>query len=280
MSINEPTAPELIESRAKAEAVVNHALDWIAAYCDQFAYPFVQRLIKAIRDLTLAMQARSVSAINEKISALLAVQQLMLLGSQGAAAQETRANSQIIDPDLYRLHRQWSADDSFTPKTHPGRPKSRREGAVFVSYAREDRLWFDRLCRHLRPLVRNGKIDIWHDQMIAPGRKWVEEIEGAISVSSVAILLLSSAFVASDFIHTHELPRIAKRASREGVVILPLVVGHCLIDEIQYISDLQLFNDPEQPLSRLDESSVEKILVELARTVRDLQREEKGKTNR
>jgi hypothetical protein len=279
MSINEPNAPELIESRAKAEAVVNHALDWIAAYCDEFAYAFVQRIIKATRDLTLAMQGRSVSTINEKISALLKVQQLML-GSEGPAAQEKHASSHILDPDLYRLHQKWRANDSFSPKTYPRRTKSRREGAVFVSYAREDRLWLDRLCRHLRPLVRNGKIEMWHDQMIAPGKKWVEEIEGALSVSSVAILLLSSAFVASDFIHTHELPRIAKGAAREGVVILPLVVGHCLIDEIQYIGEIQLFNDPEQPLSRLDESSVEKILVELAKTVRNLQREDKGKTNR
>ena len=279
MSIDEPNAPELIESRAKAEAVVNHALDWIAAYCDEFAYAFVQRIIKATRDLTLAMQGRSVSTINEKISALLKVQQLML-GSEGPAAQEKHASSHMLDPDLYRLHQKWRANDSFSPKNYPRRTKSRREGAVFVSYAREDRLWLDRLCRHLRPLVRNGKIEMWHDQMIAPGKKWVEEIEGALSVSSVAILLLSSAFVASDFIHTHELPRIAKGAAQEGVVILPLVVGHCLIDEIQYISEIQLFNDPEQPLSRLDESSVEKILVELAKTVRNLQREDKGKTNR
>ena len=277
MSTNEPHAPELIASRAKAEAVVNYALDWIAAHGEEFAYPFVQRIIKATRDLTLAMQGRSVSTISEKASALLKVQQLML-GSEGPAATETPASSQIIDPDLYRLHQKWRADDSFAPQTHPRRTKSRRKGAVFVSYAREDRLWLDRLCRHLRPLVRNGKIEMWHDQMIAPGRKWVEEIEGALNVSSVAILLLSSAFVASDFIHTHELPRIAKGAAQEGVVILPLVVGHCLIDEIQYINDIQLFNDPEQPLSRLDESSIEKILVDLAKTVRNLQREEKGKT--
>ncbi|HMG73776.1 MAG TPA: toll/interleukin-1 receptor domain-containing protein [Pyrinomonadaceae bacterium] len=278
MSINEPRAPELIASRAKAEAVVNYALDWIAAHGDEFAYPFVQRIIKATRDLTLAMQGRSISTINEKISALLKVQQLML-GSEGPADHETHASSQILDPDLYRLHQKWRADDSFAAKTHPRRTKSRREGAVFVSYAREDRLWLDRLCKHLRPLVRNGKIEMWHDQMIAPGRNWVEEIEGALNVSSVAILLLSSAFVASDFIHTHELPRIAKGASQEGVVILPLVVGHCLIDEIQYINDIQLFNDPEQPLSRLDESSVEKTLVDLAKTVRNLQREEKRGTN-
>jgi hypothetical protein len=193
--------------------------------------------------------------------------------------QERRPISQIFDPTLYRLHREWRPSDSFAPENHSDRPPSRRDGSVFVSYAREDRLWLERLNRHLRPLVRNGKIDIWHDQMIAPGRNWMDEIEGALSVSSVAILLLSSAFVASDFIYTHELPRIAERASRKGVVILPLVVGHCLLDEIQYIKDVQVFNDPEHPLGRLDHSSVEKILLDLARTVRDLQHVGSSNTN-
>jgi hypothetical protein len=271
MSINQSSDPDLNEVRAKAETVVNNALDWISVYGHEFAYPFVLRLIKAIRGLTRAMQARSVKAINEKVSGLLAVQQLMIGPTTGAAPQTTEARSQILDPSAYRVHREWTPKNSFSPETQESRSKTRREGAVFVSYAQEDRLWLDRLCLHLRPLVRNGTIDLWHDQMIAPGRKWVEEIEGALSRSSVAILLLSSAFVASDFIDSHELPRLAKRASGNGVVILPLMVGHCLTEEIQYLKDIQLFNDPEQPLSRLDESSVEKILVELARTVRSLQ---------
>jgi hypothetical protein len=102
------------------------------------------------------------------------------------------------------------------------------------------------------------------------GGNWVKEIERAVDASAIAILLLSSAFVASDFIDSQELPRIAEGAASDGVVILPLVVGHCLVDEIRCIKDLQLFNDPDAPLRRLTSSEVDEILVDFARTVRSI----------
>jgi hypothetical protein len=42
---------------------------------------------------------------------------------------------------------------------------------VFVSYSHKDRAWLDRLGVFLKPLEREGKLDIWDDQRTIPGMK-------------------------------------------------------------------------------------------------------------
>ena len=56
------------------------------------------------------------------------------------------------------------------------------------------------------------------------GDKWREEITKAIDKANVAILLVSTAFLASDFISSDELPPILRKAQDEGTIVLPLIV--------------------------------------------------------
>src|SRR5262249_44314185 len=52
---------------------------------------------------------------------------------------------------------------------------------VFVSYCHEDDAWLTRLKVHLRPLIRQGVVDVWDDTRISPGLTWQEEITNARS---------------------------------------------------------------------------------------------------
>jgi hypothetical protein len=68
----------------------------------------------------------------------------------------------------------------------------------------------------LKPLERVGKLDIWDDQRIIPGMKWKDEIDAALRQCKIAILLISSEFLASDFILDEELPKMLQAAESGG----------------------------------------------------------------
>src|SRR6516162_10980708 len=73
---------------------------------------------------------------------------------------------------------------------------------------------------HLKPYLRGGSIVAWSDKQIVPGSTWFGEIKSALLQTNVAVLLVTPAFLASKFIHEHELGPILKEAERGGVTIL------------------------------------------------------------
>ena len=55
---------------------------------------------------------------------------------------------------------------------------------------------------------------VWTDQQIDPGTKWNDGIESALMATRVAVLLVSRAFVSSEFILKSELPAVLQAADR------------------------------------------------------------------
>lgn len=138
---------------------------------------------------------------------------------------------------------------------------------IFVSYSHKDKEWLDRLQVHLKPLERDGTIDLWDDTRIKTGDRWREKIRQAIKSSQAAVLLLSADFRASDFIATDELPPLLKAAEDKGLLILPVIVKPFL--ETPIINQFQAVNPEAKPLIDMKEGERESLFVKLARDIQE-----------
>lgn len=141
---------------------------------------------------------------------------------------------------------------------------------VFISYSHADTEWLRRLKRHLKPLEREGAIDLWSDSVIKPGSKWREEIRTAVEKAKVAILLISADFLASDFIDKDELPPLLTAAEKEDAIILPVIVSKCMFDRKKSLSKFQAVNPPDEPLNGMGEAEQEEVFDKVARIIDDM----------
>ncbi len=144
--------------------------------------------------------------------------------------------------------------------------------SIFISYSHADKKWLDKLERHLKVLKRFIEpIEYWDDKKIKGGDKWKEEIEKAITKANVAILLVSTDFLSSDFIATDELPPLLRKAEEEGTRILPLIVAPCAFT-LSELSEFQAINDPEKTLADLgdNEAAIERTFLELVKSIQEL----------
>lgn len=139
---------------------------------------------------------------------------------------------------------------------------------VFISYSHEDEKYLNDIQRHFKPF--HNKLTIWNDKKIEVGKKWKEEIEKAIKETKVAIFLVSTDFLGSDFIQTKEIPPLLKAAEEEGAVIINVILKPCLFEEFEDLSQYQAINPPSKPISRMDENEKEELFVNLVRQTKKL----------
>jgi hypothetical protein len=154
------------------------------------------------------------------------------------------------------------------PSIAPAPALKAKRTRVFISYSSTDAKWLTRLQLHLRPLERDGAL-IWDDTRIKAGVRWREEIRRALDETKVAVLLVSAAFIASDFINTEELPPLLKAAEEDGATILPVIVSASRFDRTPSLSCIQAVNDPRKPLAKLPRGSQEDVLNEVAVAVEE-----------
>jgi hypothetical protein len=128
---------------------------------------------------------------------------------------------------------------------------------VFISYSHHDRTYIDRLLIHLKPLEKEGLIDLWVDTRLKAGDRWKKEIERALNRATVAILLVSADFLASDFITDNELPPILRNAEERGARIIPIIVKPCRFMRDKNLRHFQSINDPKDALIGLSEGQQE-----------------------
>ena len=130
---------------------------------------------------------------------------------------------------------------------------------VFISYSHTDTKYLRSLQVHLRPLEKNNLIDLWDDTKIRSGAKWKVEIENALARASIAVLLISADFLASDFIVDNELPPLLKNAEEKGTTILPVILKPCRFLRDPNLSQFQAINDPQKPLQSMTDAEQENI---------------------
>jgi len=134
-------------------------------------------------------------------------------------------------------------------RTKPIMPTAKRN-KVFISYSHKDTKFLEELLLHLKPLERAGLVSKWSDKQIAPGSQWFDEIKDALVGAKVAVMMVSPGFLASDFIHEHELGPLLKEAEQGGVRILWIPVRACSYKET-LLKNYQAVISPDKPLAEM-----------------------------
>jgi multiple sugar transport system substrate-binding protein len=95
---------------------------------------------------------------------------------------------------------------------------------IFCSYAHEDEEHLNDLREWLRGLERQGLIEWWHDRQIVPGWEWEEAIDKNLRIADVILLLVTPAFMASDYVYEKEINRAIERHERDEARVIPIIV--------------------------------------------------------
>lgn len=146
------------------------------------------------------------------------------------------------------------------------KPMSARD-QVFISYSRKDKRWLTDLKTHLKPYVRSGSLTAWSDEQIALGSKWLREIETALDRTKVAVLLVTANFLASDFIHEHELTPLLKEAEKGEVCVIWIPIGACSYKETT-LKDYEAAIDPNKPLARINKADRDEVWVRICEKIK------------
>ena len=98
---------------------------------------------------------------------------------------------------------------------------------AFVSYSHSATEWRERILAALDPLVRDGYIAAWHDGMIMPGENWHVEITSAMADATIVLMLITKAFIESDYVRNYEVPFVMDRAQKGKLRIVPIILESC-----------------------------------------------------
>ncbi|MEA2175940.1 MAG: hypothetical protein QOD00_3532 [Blastocatellia bacterium] len=137
---------------------------------------------------------------------------------------------------------------------------------IFISYSHKDKDWLERLQINLKPYLRGSALLLWDDTKIEAGSDWRKEIDRALASATIAVLLVSSDFLASDFIYNEELPFLLQAAQEKNVRVIPVAVRPSAWKTASFQSK-QWANNPDKPLSELDRAEREKELVRICELV-------------
>ncbi len=97
---------------------------------------------------------------------------------------------------------------------------------LFFCYAHEDEDLLRKLRAHLKPLHHKGLIDqMWYDRDISAGTEWEPEIIGHLRAAEIILLLISSAFMNSDYCYGNELHQAIKRHERKEARVIPIILS-------------------------------------------------------
>jgi hypothetical protein len=98
---------------------------------------------------------------------------------------------------------------------------------IFYSYSHHDAALRDELEKHLSLLRRQGFISNWHDRSVCASREWEGEINSHLNEARIILLLVSTDFMASDYIYDVELKRAMERHEKGEASVVPIILRPC-----------------------------------------------------
>ncbi len=155
--------------------------------------------------------------------------------------------------------------------------REREPGRVFVSYAPEDRAFFEAFEKHLGGLRRAGRIVVWHVGQLVAGTTFAVETRAQLDGADVVVLLVSPDFMASDRCWQDQLRRALDRHARGEVVLVPVRIravhtGGTPFEQLQMLPrDGKPIGDPD------NDTAMAQVAEELARHLEADEEDEDGR---
>lgn len=116
---------------------------------------------------------------------------------------------------------------------------------VFISYAHKDRDYFNLFTSEFKEYMNNsGKYRFinFDDSQIVLGQDWNERLEQEVEKSDLGILLMSAAFLNSEYIEENELGvMLEKLAKRENFVLCPIYFKAFDFENFESLKKFQFF---------------------------------------
>ena len=99
--------------------------------------------------------------------------------------------------------------------------------SVFLSYSHEDEQLRNQLEQQLTILKRQNIIDIWHDRRITAGEHIDHTISANLEAAKIILLLVSPAFLASNYCYEREMQRAMQRHAAGEAVVISVILRPC-----------------------------------------------------
>lgn len=98
---------------------------------------------------------------------------------------------------------------------------------AFISYSHKDVDLLTQLHEHLSALQRQELLDAWTDREIHAGGVIDDHVESEIEKAELYLLLVSSAFIQSDYCFEREFARACERQLEGKAIIVPIIIREC-----------------------------------------------------
>lgn len=121
---------------------------------------------------------------------------------------------------------------------------------IFFCYAHEDEALLNKLKTQLRPLQRDGLIDVWYDRDISAGAEWEQEIRKHLNDAQIILLLISPDFMNSEYCYGIEMKRALERHERGEARVIPVILEYVYWQIAPLIKLQALPTDAEPILSK------------------------------
>ena len=141
---------------------------------------------------------------------------------------------------------------------------------IFISYSRDDHKAKDFVVSHLKLLEQHSELRFWHDQDMAGGDAWEEEIDRRLNDCVAALILISKNSLTSQFILRTELKVMLERRHRDGLRIYPIVIENCLWKTYPWLVAMNVRPDRGDPLMRQASGKRDDIMVAIGEEIADL----------
>lgn len=102
--------------------------------------------------------------------------------------------------------------------------KKKGEIQIFYSYAHTDDKLRKKLETHLSVFKQNGYIKNWSDSMIDAGENWNNAINENLMNADIILLLVSAAFLSSEYINSIEVSTALDRHRKGETIVIPIIL--------------------------------------------------------